>query len=500
MGTVALLVLFFVLFLFCLEATAESRIALVIGNGAYGADPLSDPPNDAQLIYETLGSLDFEVMRYINLNQQDMKKVIREFGKRIKNQKDSVGLFYYSGHGMQVGNVNYMIPVGVTIEDESDVSIYGVGVDEVLARMRFAGNSMNFVVLDACRDNPFEKSYKSPAKGLSRMEAPKGTLIAFAAQPNKVAKQGPGKYSYFTEALAQEIVKPDISARDMLLNVRIAVNNKTAGKQVPVVEDQLLAKFYFKAAGPLPVVPKPPTEPPIGGDLTPPQEARENWLSQNYDAALESFNKVINNGSNPVAMRLAQKRLQWLRGYRGRIVFADDFEMDTLGNGARWTLQEPGRGTGTGMFSRVQEDGNFILEGKGHYHAVAKIKNGMINQNFEIQLRFRPLNPHKGGAHINIMMDDNEGRSTVGLYYQGNILSLWEDKHGQKTEVNQVQPFASQWYMLRIVAIEQRIQVFLDGRFVLDYISPRSRVFLKGFNLEPIGGAVRFDNVLIIRS
>jgi hypothetical protein len=247
-AAVALLMFFFVLFAAPQEASAERRIALVIGNGAYGADPLSDPPNDAQLVADTLRNLGFEVTRRIDVNQRTMEILIRDFGKRLKDQKDSVGLFYYSGHGMQVAGENYMIPVGVTIEDESDVEISGIDVNQVLTRMRYAGNRMNFLVLDACRDNPFEKSFKSAAKGLGRMDAPKGTLIAYAAEPHKVAKQGRGNYSYFTEALAREIVKPGISARDMLLNVRKAVHTMTDGKQLPVVEDKLLDKFYFKPA------------------------------------------------------------------------------------------------------------------------------------------------------------------------------------------------------------------------------------------------------------
>ena len=97
-----------------------------------------------------------------------MKILIRDFGKRIKSNKDSIGLFYYSGHGMRVRGHNYMIPIGVNIEDESDVEIYGVNINDVLTRMRFAENYINFVFLDACRDNPFEKSFKSAAKGLGR--------------------------------------------------------------------------------------------------------------------------------------------------------------------------------------------------------------------------------------------------------------------------------------------------------------------------------------------
>lgn len=227
-------------------------------------------------------------------------------------------------------------------------------------------------------------------------------------------------------------------------------------------------------------------------------KARENWMWGNYDVALDSFALIVQKSDKPKAKKLAERRLKWLRPYGDHIIFADDFETDTIKTGARWILHEPGPGTGTGKFARIQEDGNFILEGHGHYHAVAKIKNGIIAQNFQIQLRFRPLSPQKDGAHINIMMDEIEGRSTIGLYIEGNILSLWEEKDGQETRVEHPQPFESRWYMLRIVAEGQHVQVFLDGKLVLDYTSPHSRVFLKGFNLESLSGKVRFDDVLVV--
>jgi formylglycine-generating enzyme required for sulfatase activity len=229
-------------------ASAETRIALVIGNGAYTASPLRNPPNDVKLIAKILANLGFDVTERTNVDQKTMKTLIRDFGDRIKARKDATGVFYYSGHGMQVDGRNYMIPVpGETIRDEGDVKIEGVGVDEVLTRMEFAGNAASFVFLDACRDNPFQKSFKSAASGLARMDPPTGSLIAFAAEPNKRALEGPGNYSYFTEALAQEIVKPDVPITDVLINVRKTVVNRTARKQVPVDESQLLEKFYFNS-------------------------------------------------------------------------------------------------------------------------------------------------------------------------------------------------------------------------------------------------------------
>ena len=130
--SVTLLIVPFVLFTLPQYAKSEYRLALVIGNGAYISSPLSDSLNDSQLMEKTLKMVEFEVIVRQNLTQKDMKSVIRDFGDRLKARKDSVGLFFFSGHGMQVGGRNYMIPVGASIIDESDVPIEGVPVDEVI--------------------------------------------------------------------------------------------------------------------------------------------------------------------------------------------------------------------------------------------------------------------------------------------------------------------------------------------------------------------------------
>lgn len=174
-------------------AFAETRIALVIGNGAYEEGPLDNPPRDAELMAETLRDLDFAVTFEKNVDQRTMKRLIAAFGDRLRETSDAVAFFYYSGHGMQVKGRNYMIPVDARIHDEPDVEIDGVSAWRVLTNMEYAQTTMNVVVLDACRNNPFEKRFKSPQEGvgLAPMQAPAGTLIAYATAPGDVADPGP---------------------------------------------------------------------------------------------------------------------------------------------------------------------------------------------------------------------------------------------------------------------------------------------------------------------
>ena len=174
------------------NATSSKRIALVIGNGAYTkAPPLKNPPNDARDMAATLRTLGFDVTSGINTNQRDMKRLIREFGQKLKT--GGSGLFYYAGHGVQSKGRNYLIPIDADIQSEAEVEDAGVDASLVLNYMDDAQNGLNIVILDACRNNPFSRSFRSASTGLAQVDAPTGTLIAYATAPGRVASDGTGQ-------------------------------------------------------------------------------------------------------------------------------------------------------------------------------------------------------------------------------------------------------------------------------------------------------------------
>ncbi|MCI0665213.1 MAG: caspase family protein, partial [Acidobacteria bacterium] len=160
------------------EPALGPRVALVMGNGAYKDTPLTNPVSDARDIAATLSNLGFEVTKVENQTQTEMKRAIRAFGEKLR--KSAVGLFYYAGHGVQVKGQNYMIPVGAVIDKEEEVEYEGVDVGLLLAQMENAGNRVNIVILDACRNNPFARSFRSATRGLAVVSAPTGTLIAYS--------------------------------------------------------------------------------------------------------------------------------------------------------------------------------------------------------------------------------------------------------------------------------------------------------------------------------
>ena len=157
-------------------AQTEKRIALVIGNGAYTkAKPLPNPSNDAADMAASLKTLGFEVLSGVNLDKRAMENLIRDFGNKLAN--GGVGLFYYAGHGIQVGGENYLVPVDADIPEEDEVSYSAVSVNLVLGKMATAGNTLNIVILDACRNNPFARSWRtfrdnSNADGLAKIAPP----------------------------------------------------------------------------------------------------------------------------------------------------------------------------------------------------------------------------------------------------------------------------------------------------------------------------------------
>jgi formylglycine-generating enzyme required for sulfatase activity len=228
---------------------SEQRAALVIGNGAYESSPLRNPPNDAQAMAGVLRQLGFDVTEMENLDQKAIKKEIQAFGQKLL--KGGVGLFYYAGHGMQVNGRNYLIPVGAQIEHEKQVEYEAVDVGSVLAEMDHARNRLNIVILDACRDNPFARSFRSGAQGLASMNAPTGTLVAYATAPGSVANDGTGENGIYTGELIKAMTVEGLRVEDVFKHVRSAVRETTQGRQVPWESSSLEGDFYFRAPAPV---------------------------------------------------------------------------------------------------------------------------------------------------------------------------------------------------------------------------------------------------------
>jgi hypothetical protein len=228
---------------------AEKRVALVIGNSAYRyIDRLGNSANDASLIAATLRDLDFTLVGdgpQLDLDKTAIDRVVQAFGAQL--QGADVGLFYFSGHGLQLHGSNYLIPTDANPTKEADVYFQTLDANLVLRQMEGAGTRLNLVILDACRNNPFGvRGVRSTGSGLAQMQAPEGTLISFATQPGNVAFDGNDGNSPFTRALAQTIRRPGLDIFRTFNEVGLEVSRKTGGEQRPwVAASPINGDFYF---------------------------------------------------------------------------------------------------------------------------------------------------------------------------------------------------------------------------------------------------------------
>lgn len=231
------------------KAERKERVALIIGNTAYTAlPPLVNPGNDAVDMAKALEGLDFKVIVKTDLKLDEMRTTIREFRKTLK--RGAVGLFYYSGHGLQVDGINYLLPVDAAVEYAEDMPNVAVDANEVLNVLRAKKLGFSFVILDACRNNGMKRRDNKAVQGLARMDAPEGAMIAYSTGPNQLASDGFGRNSIYTGELLKEIDQPGLRIEDVFKRVRASVSRTSAGEQVPVEFTSLVADFYFKSAAP----------------------------------------------------------------------------------------------------------------------------------------------------------------------------------------------------------------------------------------------------------
>lgn len=231
-------------------ATEPKRLALVIGNGDYAAiGALTNPPDDARLMHDTLVGQGFETTLVLEASQAQMQRAVASFGRKLGLAgPDAVGLFYFAGHGIQADGRNFLIPVEAAPNDVMELEIAGVEVDWLMRILERAGNRTNIVILDACRNNPFVAKNRSASRGLARVNAPTGSFIAYATAPGGVAADGDGANSPFTAALAKAVATPGKTIEQVFKQVRIDVLQSTGGQQTPWDSSSLVNDFYFAEA------------------------------------------------------------------------------------------------------------------------------------------------------------------------------------------------------------------------------------------------------------
>ena len=233
-------------------ADQVKRIALVIGNASYKDASLKNPVNDAEDIAAVLKAKGFRIILSTNASRRTMIKKIRDFDNML--HRNSVGLFFYAGHGLQVKGSNYIVPVDANIEEEYEVESECIDVSRVLGLMEDKRNVLNIIILDACRDNPFARSFRTrqirnKSRGLAQMNAPRGSLIVYATSPGNTASDGTKRNGIFTGQLIKVIKDQNLEILQLLKKVGKLVREETNDRQVPWNSSSLTDDFYFSEKG-----------------------------------------------------------------------------------------------------------------------------------------------------------------------------------------------------------------------------------------------------------
>jgi uncharacterized caspase-like protein len=294
------------------DAATERRVALVVGNASYTAvPPLANPLRDAKAISASLKRLGFEVVEGYDLKMDEMTSVVREFARKLDGAK--AGVVYYAGHGIAVGDENYLLPVDASLTTEADLDFRAVNVQLVLRQMQ-RDERVNILILDACRDNPFTAQLAGRSRAVSRgltaieTQSASGILIAFATDPRATALDGEKDgNSPFTAALLNHIETPEVSITTVMDRVRADVWEATGKKQKPWTNSSIIGEFKLNptlrlaavdasmavkaidAAAPVPALPQAPSFDRAQMDVKMWEVAERGNSPGDYKAYLEAF-------------------------------------------------------------------------------------------------------------------------------------------------------------------------------------------------------------------
>jgi uncharacterized caspase-like protein len=295
-------------------AAIESRVALVVGNAAYrNVAPLKNPLNDARDMAKALRELGFDVIRVENANKQQLDRAIGEFSSKLTS--GSVGLFYYSGHGMQENGHNYLVPVDANLATEAAVMLEATDLDLVLQIMNMAQTRVNLIILDACRDNPFEHRFRALGRGLAPIgqtsttswesvasahglppiagkqppSGTRGTLIAYSTAPGRIAEDGEGANGLYTAELLKAMRVPGLKVEEVFKAVRIAVSTASKDDQTPWESSSLTGDFFFTPPAPVAAVSPPPAASADVADTAFWNSVKEDKSTAVYEEYLKAF-------------------------------------------------------------------------------------------------------------------------------------------------------------------------------------------------------------------
>ena len=307
----------------CHPASAEKRVALVIGNGAYAFKAeLINPPHDAEDVAAVLKRTNFEVIFATNLGHVGMQDAAIRFSRAARNA--DIALFYYSGHAMQANGINYLMPIDAKLDDEADLKRF-VRVDDIMNDLQQARN-LRILVLDSCRDNPFAEDLKrslgstrgaSVRQGLSKVDAPLGAIVSFSTQAGQTADDGNGRNSPYTAAFVKRIEEPK-EIGDVFRDISADVYEASGRSQLPELSLSIIGHFYLN--GPVSIRVAPPAQ---SAPTDPCLTAEAHWKAADGIGTVIAYEDHIARFPTCAFVDLAKARLDGLKQKIARASPAD---------------------------------------------------------------------------------------------------------------------------------------------------------------------------------
>jgi uncharacterized caspase-like protein len=283
------------------------RMALLLGNAAY-KPKLRNPANDVAALKAVLTGAGFQVATHVDGKKGSMEAAIAEYCRSLEREQ-GVGVFYYAGHAVQLGWRNYLVPVDAALRSADEIPAATVELSSVLEGLRRAANPMNVVIVDACRDNPFGSELKT-TRGLSQMDAPSRTLLAYSTSPGNTADDGEGDNGLYTSHLLREMRTPEAKIEDVFKRVRLGVRRASSGGQIPWESTSLEDDFYFLPPASLAKPSSSEADKRYAEDL-------QHWQAAEASSSIESLGAYLQRHPSGHFAELAQVRLDVLLARRG---------------------------------------------------------------------------------------------------------------------------------------------------------------------------------------
>lgn len=257
----------------CIAATEKN--ALVIANSNYIESPLKNPVNDAKIVAAALSKAGFKTLVVNNTSRDQLFKIVKEFSESLKS--DSIALVFYAGHGVQIKKNNYLLPINIKLTNDIGIQSDAYPVDHLIERLNRSKSAVNILVLDACRNNPFQNNheFRGPnSLGLHEVVSPRGMLVAYSTQPGTLALDGSGENSIYAKAFAGMISKKGLTIEQIFNRIAQVVRKETDDLQQPIIESSIVDQFYF--------------QPPVGVEMVP-----TNYNRKIVDIKIDEANRGI---------------------------------------------------------------------------------------------------------------------------------------------------------------------------------------------------------------